>query len=378
MRRTIFHCVVLCYWFFASVSAFADAKITLLRTPNNGIQPQAVVDAQGTLHLIYFKGESSSGTLFYVKRPVGSDHFTEPMRVTVTPNSAMATGTVRGGQIAIGKNGRVHVAWNGAGQASGMLYTRLNDAGTAFEAAQQLMRLTAQADGGCTLAADETGHVAVAWHAVKAGDKGEDHRSLWIARSVDDGKSFANEETIWQEPTGACGCCSTRGFADRQGAFYFLYRSATGGNQRDVYLLNAKRHDAIYQGKLVHPWKTATCPMSTLAMAQGPAGVVAAWDTQGKIYTTTIHPGTFEFSEPRLMSGRGQACKHPSLAMNDQGYMLLAWTEGTGWQRGGNLSWQLFDPQGKPQGDPSRLEKGVPVWGLPSVVTDVNGFLIVH
>src|SRR5262245_36810755 len=37
------------------------SKVTLLRVPEKGIQPQAVVDAKGVLHLIYFRGEPRGG-----------------------------------------------------------------------------------------------------------------------------------------------------------------------------------------------------------------------------------------------------------------------------------------------------------------------------
>jgi hypothetical protein len=38
--------------------------IDLLRMPQNGLQPQTAVDAQGRLHLIYFKGEPRAGVLY--------------------------------------------------------------------------------------------------------------------------------------------------------------------------------------------------------------------------------------------------------------------------------------------------------------------------
>lgn len=356
----------------------ADDNVTLLKTPHDGIQPQAAVDAQGTLHLIYFKGEAKAGDLFYVRRASKQKEFTEPLRVNSVPGNAMAIGTVRGGQLAIGKAGRVHVAWNGAGHKGGMLYTRLNDAGTGFEEQRNLMRVTSIPDGGCTLAADRTGHVLVAWHAVKTGDKGEDQRKMWVACSADEGKTFATEIPAWQEPTGCCGCCSTRGFADSLGNFYFLYRSATGGDHRDIYLLTSAKENSQFRGKMLHPWKVATCPMSTMSMAEGPGGIIASWDTSGQIYSSSIQPGTLLFSQPQAAPGIGHARKHPSVAVNAQGQFILVWTEGTGWQRGGALVWQVFDRDGNPTETKGRLEQGIPIWGLPTVVAIENTFIIIH
>ena len=106
--------------------------VTVLKTPDGGVQPQAVIDARGTIHLIYFKGEPGAGDLFYVRREPGQEGFTSPTRVNSQPGSAIAMGTIRGGQIALGKGGRVHVAWNGSRVArpkppaggSPMLYAR--------------------------------------------------------------------------------------------------------------------------------------------------------------------------------------------------------------------------------------------------------------
>jgi hypothetical protein len=118
--------------------------------------------------------------------------------------------------------------------------------------------------------------------------------------------------------------------------------------------------------------------MSTMALVQGPNGVVAAWETNGQVYFAGIKPGTNAFQEPRAAPGDGQARKHPALAINARGDMLLAWTEGTGWEKGGALDWQVFDKNSKPTGDKGRVEGGIPVWGLPTAVATDGGFTIIH
>src|SRR5438309_2140268 len=110
-------------------------QVALLKTPHHGIQPQAVVDGKGVVHLLYFTGAANAGDLFYSRREPGKADFSAPIKVNSHSGSAIAIGTIRGGQMAVGNNGRVHVAWNGSGQArprgpgtgSPMLYTRLND-----------------------------------------------------------------------------------------------------------------------------------------------------------------------------------------------------------------------------------------------------------
>jgi hypothetical protein len=242
-----------------SASAWAGPKVTVLDTPNRGIQPQAAVDAKGNIHLIYFKGEPRAGDLYYVHRDSGIERFSAPLRVNSQPSSAIATGTVRGGQIALGKAGRVHVFWNGSGKgksAEGMFYTRLNDAGTGFEDQRNLMHSSSVPDGGGTVAADGIGNVYVAWHGQKiGGPRGEENRQVWVARSSDDGKSFSDDAPAWNEATGACACCSTRAFADSRNALYMLYRSASENVNRDMYLLSSSDKGNSFRGSLIHKWK---------------------------------------------------------------------------------------------------------------------------
>src|SRR5258708_1138401 len=126
------------------------ARVEVLRTPNGGIQPQAAIDGRGVLHLVYLKGDPGASDVYYVRREPGQDHWSAPIRVNSRPGSAIAVGTIRGAQLALGRTGyprsgwRVHVVWNGSGQGDAsrgapLLYTRMNEAGTGFEPERNLM-----------------------------------------------------------------------------------------------------------------------------------------------------------------------------------------------------------------------------------------------
>jgi hypothetical protein len=365
----------------------ADKPVTVMQTPHDGIQPQAVLDAKGVLHLLYYKGDPGGGDLFYVRREPGKKRFSEPLCVNSVAASAIALGSIRGGQIALGKDGRVHVAWNGAGRAAKdaptgtpMYYTRLNDAGTAFEPQRNLMHASSGIDGGGTVAADADGNVVVAWHGLKlGGEAGEENRQVWVARSADGGKTFAAEEPAVAKATGACGCCGMRGFADAKGRFYFLYRAATEKVHRDTYLLTSADHGKSFDLARLHPWEVQACPMSSEAFAEGPAGVCAAWETDGQIYYAKIDPEKGQAGKPVAAPGAARGRKHPALAFNAKGDMILVWAEGTGWKKGGALVWQVYDKAGRPTEAKGRIDDGVPVWGLPAVVANGDdGFLIIR
>ncbi len=357
-------------------------RVAVLRAPADGIQPQAAIDPKGVIHLIYFKGKPSGGDLFHVRRDPGRDCFTEPVRVNSQPASAIAVGTIRGGQIALGKGGRVHVAWNGTDVArpknpsggSPMLYTRSDEGGTTFEPQRNLMTRTSALDGGGTIAAAGDGNVYVAWHGrTEDAPDGEMGRRMFVARSRDEGATFAPEEPALDRQTGACACCGTRALADRRGMVYALYRAATEHVGRDMTLLISDDRGAHFRGAAIHPWRINACPMSGASLAEGGAGVLAAWETKGQVYFARIDPQTTTISPPVSPPGDAGSRKHPAVAGNAKGETILAWTEGTGWQKGGALAWQLFDREGRPTGEEGRIEGGVPVWGVASVVARPDG-----
>ncbi|MBI2194694.1 MAG: hypothetical protein HYU36_22165 [Planctomycetes bacterium] len=360
------------------------------RIPGGGIQPQVRVDAQGQVHLIAFHGEPMNGDIDYFRSSDGGDSFSKPLRVNSHPGSAIAVGNIRGAQMALGKGGRVHVAWNGSGEAeprgpSGqtpMLYARLNDAGKAFEPEKNVMQFAHGLDGGGSVAADAAGNVYVVWHA-GVGAKGENKRRVFIARSRDEGKTFDREKPAWDAATGACGCCGLSAFADPSGNVSILYRSAQASesgaiDNRDMYLLVSTNQGAKFQGKKVGSWQVNQCVMSLSHFTENAKGALAAWESREQVYFAEIDSAGFQVSSPVPAPGLAARRKHPVVARNAAGETCLAWTEGMGWQKGGAVAWQVFDAQGKPTGEKGRAD-GVPAWSLVAVFARPRGgFTVVY
>src|SRR5260370_36439903 len=139
-----------------------------MKAANGGMQPQAAIDGKGVLHLVYLKGDPGASDVYYVRREPGKDGWSAPIQVNSRLGSAIAVGTIRGAQLALGRGGRVHVVWNGAGQAdpslgAPMLYTRMNDPGTAFEPERNLMQIAGGLDGGGSLAARPARIAQLSW-----------------------------------------------------------------------------------------------------------------------------------------------------------------------------------------------------------------------
>lgn len=390
-RTILVSLIACCCALLCSRNVAADDRpqpVTLIRTPAGGLQPEALGDRSGTTHLVFLSGELGAADVLYTRRERGANEFLPPIRVNSAPGAAVAIGTVRGAHLALGREGRVHVAWNGAMKArpadtnggSPMLYTRSNPARTAFEPQRNLMSRSTALDGGGTIAADSLGTVLVTWHGRPEGSPpGEQYRRMLVARSGDDGATFGPEESAWAEATGACACCGTGALAGSDGALTLIYRAAESTMERDLFLLSSKDRGKTFAGVRLDPWKVGVCPMSTVSLTEGPKGVVAAWETAGQVFMTTIDPKSGKPAEPIHPSGIAGRRKHPAVAVNERGEILIAWAEDTSFQRGGSLAWRLFDASGKQTPLHGRVENGVPHFSRPAAVARPDGsFLIVH
>src|SRR5688572_11657389 len=110
--------------------------------------------------------------------------------------------------------------------------------------------------------------------------------------------------------------------------------------------------------------------MSTFSLARGPRGLLGAWETEGRIRCAAVERG----QAPRTASGEAKGCKHPTIAANGDGHVLVAWIEGMGWATGGTLAWQLFADDGAPiEGAKGRREDAVPKWSLVQAVALADG-----
>lgn len=364
-------------------------EISLLRLPGEGIQPMVQVDSSQTVHLLYFSGDPSGGDLFYSRRKLADDVFTDPIRVNSQQGSAIAIGTVRGARMDLDEEGRVHVAWMGSSTAEPrgpdgaipMLYTRLDTSGGRFQEQRNVITEATGLDGGGTVAAGPDGAVYVIWHA-DPEKLGEDHRRVWAAKSLDGGETFSRERPLSTKETGVCGCCGLEAEVSSSGKLQVLYRGAKDVRHRDMFLLTGSTRPMNEKGftaRLLEKWEIGACPMSTSSITSYPEKTLMAWETDGRISWAEMNEREeWSQSAVRHAPGTGENRKHPAIAASGvNGTTLLAWTEGTGWQKGGALHWQLYEADGT-LSQQAGQEDGVPIWGRPAIVAQNGNYTILY
>lgn len=114
--------------------------------------------------------------------------------------------------------------------------------------------------------------------------------------------------------------------------------------------------------------------MSSEAFTSGRAGIFGAWETEKQVHFGSIDPEAASASDLRASTDPANQ-KYPALAMNRDGLLLVAWTEGMGWKRGGSVHWQLFD-KGERFGGAGSAD-GVPSWSLVAGYARRNGNFVV-
>ena len=367
-----------------SVSA---PQVDVRRVPDGGIQPDAVVDTAGVLHLVYLSGTPGASDVYYTHSRDGGRTFAPRVRVNSQPGSAIAMGTIRGAQLALGRDGRVHVVWNGSstadpkppvrdGQKPGMplLYTHTTRSGSVFEPQRNLMTSTRHLDGGSSVAADRAGNVFVAWHGnALDGAEGEQARRVWLARSADDGGTFSPEVAISPAETGTCGCCGLR-IAASGHKVQVLYRAATQMVHRDIHALRSSDRGRTFTADKVDEWEIGACPMSSMAIVPGDTPIYA-WEHDGQVAFRTGGAGSVQPTpaDTRVANARR---KHPRVAVGKDGTVLMAWATGTGWNKGGAVGWQLF-ANGTPVGA-IEARDDLPVWSFPAVAAAGDRFVLLY
>jgi hypothetical protein len=370
MRISLLVLLVLC--------SAALGGVKTVRVPDGGIAPQAAVDAKGVVHLIFFKGDAKAGDIFYTTSTDGGATFAKSVRVNSEPNSSLAAGTIRGPHLALGRNGRPHVAWMGShpakpkapGNQTPMLYTRLGDDGS-FEPQRNVIAKQVGMDGGGSVAADEDGNVYVAWHAPETKDGNEADRRLWVARSNDDGKTWQPEVVASEPGTGACACCSVRVIAGRNGLVMATYRRAQNATDRGTTLVVSTNAGRDFKSVKVDDMKSGKCIMSSYAFAPAGEGYLLAFENNGQLLTQRLDARGAPAGKPKPLA----AGKHASVAAVGDGDVLSAWAEGAGWNKGGTLKWAKVGPGGEEAG----TADAIPAWSVPAALALPGGeFVIVY
>ena len=264
-------------------------------------------------------------------------------------------GPIDGGQLALGKDNLVHVAWFQIAPIE-FFYTRMNEEGTGFEP-QFGVAAGSGVEAGPSLAADRAGNMFLFWHA---GAEKDARRSVYLTVLHNDGTTFGPVRPVSRDAEGACNCCGLRALSDNAGTVFLSYRGAGDDVRRGQRLLTSRDAGLTFSDELIQPWEVGACPVSTTSLSSGSSGTTVAWETQGQVYFAPVGDLKMSVSPPGVAKIRR---KNPAVAVNRRGETLIAWGDGPGFRTGGTLHWQVFDGDGQPSAEqgpgPTRFRTAV-------------------
>jgi hypothetical protein len=339
---------------FFLAMALLHAEVRVEQVPEHGLQPEVAVAPNGTVHLVYLRGDPKAADVRYTSRQPGGN-WEQSKTVNTTPRTAAAIGSIRGPQIALGASSAVHVVWNGvveekAGRAP-LLYARLLAGAADFEKQRDLLANTTALDGGASVAADAKGSVWIAWHGNPPGEKPDEaQRVVFLRTSIDGGTHFAEPAAANASTPGVCACCSLRIVADASGAHTIFFRNALRTEHRAMTLLFPELDQ--WKSREVETWDVSACPMSSAALFPDRVGLLGAWETAGKIKVAWL-------TEP--------SATPVTLADDDAKHPAIASSPGSK-ERAGTAA---AKPPGWNSADHSRFvqKRGMPMACLPGVVS---------
>lgn len=378
------HCLLFAFLLMGLNSAVGAAELRLLPTPDNGLQPRMVTDADGAVHLLYFKKRlnrpaAREGSLFYRQYLPEQGRFSNPVRVSSQAFNVQSYAIARA-SLAIDAAGRAHVMWY-LPRSSVYYYTRSNPERTVFEEQRSMVQDYALGlDASGDVAAIDN-QVAIVW---AAGDLSrEAERASYARFSHDGGASFGQETLISNPDLGACACCSLAADYLNQNQLLVAYRSAIDGIGRHMQLLTVQGVDNAPTGSSYAPvqpgqqWEASFCPLSTndiTADSQQRRWLV--FETESRIMQMRLPDGDIlAAGEPFTQTRQ----KHPAMAVNEAGQRLIAWGEAISHTRGGRLNMALFEGDAAVEDFDFSEEIRIPDFSFPAAAALPDGsFLVLY
>ncbi len=322
----------------AATVAVGTQPVSVVHVPHGGEPIIARTGPDGSIHLLY----DLDGIPYYVKSSDGGSTFTAPLQV-VNREARKPGLAFEGSSMTVGESGAIYVAMSTNNWQvklpdvpDGLVYATLQPGAKSFT---RVRSLNGRPSEGFSLAADGKGRVTATWLANK----------LYANFSTDNGRTFTPNAEL-NPAYDPCECCTTRSVYSPNGDLAILYREKMN-NDRDMYLVLQDKTGHLTRTRISSTlWHVNACPMSNYALTNTSYGYLAAWPTKGDIYFARLNLKGMVLP-PGEVKTPGHSGMHGGLVALDghNGSMLIAW------KRNGELSWQLYNPEGIPQGAPESV-----------------------
>jgi hypothetical protein len=252
--------------------------------------------------------------------------------------------------VSVAPDKTVYVGWTARladeGHGNDLYLSASRDGGQTFEAPVKVNDDgKAVTHGMHSLAVSIDGRVYVAWlderNVVKpmAMDQGgamqkmehmESNREVFMAYSMDGGRSFSKNQRIAKE---ACPCCKTALATGAEGRVYAGWRQVLPGEFRHIAVAASEDEGKTFSSPVIvsdDRWMIAACPVSGPALSVGDDGALrVVWYTEGEkaapgLYWAASSDNGKTFSESRPLA-KGQGHGTPLLLTSGKSGAAVVW-----------------------------------------------------
>jgi len=243
-------------------------------------QPQAAVDADGAIHVVWGAGD----LVFHRRAEPGGTSFGPTSELSLAP--VMALGMRRGPRIAASR-GSVCVTGIGGplgkGRDGDVWAVRTTDGGRSWSDPVRLNAVEGSAREGLHgMASGPAGELCCAWLDLRNG-----RTEIMAATSADGGSTWSRDVLVYRSPEkNVCECCHPSVAYGADGSVLVQWRNSLGGD-RDMFFARSDDGGTSFgeARKLGRgSWPLAACPTDGGAIAARGDDVVSVWRRDRTVY----------------------------------------------------------------------------------------------
>jgi len=295
--------------------------------------PRLSLRASGALYLLAVTGGHKGASAALAVSHNRGDSFAPPRPIS-GKDAAVSSHGENSPNFSFGPGIEAYALWEertGDGLQTRLLFARSPAFGREWEEPVEVTDKTepsTNAFSSFTVAPD--GHIYVVWLDGRDAAKTKPGTSsVYLAKSADGGRTFGKNVAVARS---VCPCCRPTVLADAKGVVHVSWRHVFEGNIRDMAVATSTNGGKEFAGpvRVAHDnWEIEGCPHSGASMVQHNGRIWISWYSDGDgtnpgVRLAWSDDGAKTFSDPVLASGDVLDANHPSLAVADDGRILLA------------------------------------------------------
>jgi hypothetical protein len=299
--------------------------------------PFVASDPRSGVYLVYVERRNGKNNV-WLRRSSDGENFSNPVRVNDRDGDAIVRNE-NPQKVIVGQQGEVYVCWaNERDKWKGNIrFARSTDGGLSFSPA---ININSDADGEPaghafqSLAVDNKGRIYIVWIDERSKQKEDRGAEIWLAVSIDNGRSFSRDRRILGD---VCECCRTNLQVDEAGNLFLAYRTVprSGPMYRDIMLASSRDGGKSFEATVVSHdrWEINGCPIAGPSLSLVPTGTLTlVWfmgggQQPGLYYASSTNAGK-TFSPRRALDSQ-QVSKHAQTVRLADGRLFVAWDYGT-------------------------------------------------